>query len=185
MLIALAAVVTIVVILLFVQYNGLVKLRQMVKGSWSDVDVYLKRRAELIPNLVTSVKAYATHEAQLLEALSEARSRSIALGGQAGARASAEEQVGGNLVRVLALAENYPDLKANDNFLNLQHELSDTEKHIAHARQYYNACVRDFNTKIEAFPSNVVAGMFGFKQAEFFEVTVSSERAAPSAALPD
>lgn len=161
-------------------YNGLVKLRQLLRNSWADVDVYLKRRAELIPNLVTAVKAYASHEETVLSALAEARARATALPGPTLEHAAAETAVATGLVRVMMVAENYPDLKASGNFLELQKELADTERLIASARQYYNAVVRDFNTKIEAFPSSLVAGMMGLKHAEFFETESADERLAPS-----
>lgn len=176
-LIAVAAVVLFGAIFL---YNGLVQMRQLTRNAWADVDVYLKRRAELIPNVVTSVKAYASHEQALLEGLAEARSRAVALPGATLDRASAEATVGTKLVNVLALAENYPDLKSNENFLELQGQLKETEKLIANARQYYNACVRDYNTKIEAFPSNILASVGGFKHAEFFELESVQEREVPT-----
>jgi LemA protein len=163
-------------------YNGLVKLRQLLKNSWADVDVYLKRRADLIPNLVTAVKAYASHEETVLTALAEARARATSLSGPTLEHAAAETAVATGLVRVMMLAENYPDLKASGNFLDLQKELTETERQIASARQYYNAVVRDLNTKIEAFPSNLVAGMMGLRQAEFFETESAEDRIAPSVA---
>lgn len=176
-----AALVGIVVVFFFVaQFNGIVRLRQMMKNAWSDVDVYLKRRAELIPNLVTAVKAYASHEQAVLTALAEARGRAVALTGPTSDHARAESEVAQGLIRVMAIAENYPDLKASGNFLDLQKELTETERMIASARQYYNAVVRDFNTKIESFPSNLVAGMMGAKHAEFFETDGVEERLAPS-----
>jgi len=178
----LVAVVGIVLIFFIAQYNALVKLRQYMKNAWSDVDVYLKRRAELIPNLVTAVKAYASHEQTVLSALAEARARATALPGPTLDHAAAESQVATSLVQVFAVAENYPELKASENFLDLQKELSETERLIASARQYYNACVRDFNTKIESFPSSLVAGTMGLKHAEFFETESAAERIAPSVA---
>lgn len=176
----LVVVGAVVVFFFIAQYNGLVKLRQMVRNAWSDVDVYLKRRAELIPNLVTAVKAYASHEQAVLEALADARSRAAVMTGPTQDHALAESEVASGLVRVLAVAENYPDLKASGNFLDLQKEITETERLIASARQYYNACVRDFNTKIESFPSTIVAGMMGLKSAEFFETEGAAERMAPS-----
>lgn len=185
MLWILIAVVVVVVVLFIVQYNGLVQLRQMTRNAWSDVDVYLKRRADLIPNLVTAVKAYASHEQTVLTAVVEARSRAAAMKDAGTDRANAESAVAQSLFNVLAIAENYPELKASENFINLQSELSDTEKYIASARQYYNACVRDYNTKIEAFPSNVVATPFGFRHMEYFEPDSSLDRLNPSVALKD
>lgn len=168
------------VALFIAQYNGIVRLRQLLKNAWADVDVYLKRRAELIPNLVAAVKAYASHEETVLSALAEARARATALPGPTLEHAAAETDVASGLVRVMMLAENYPDLKASANFLDLQRELVETERSIASARQYYNAVVRDLNTKIEAFPSNLVAGIMGVRQAPFFETESAAERIAPN-----
>lgn len=177
---ALAGIV--VLFFLIAQFNAIVRLRQMMKNAWADVDVYLKRRAELIPNLVTAVKAYADHEQTVLTALAEARARAAALSGPTADHAKAESEVAQGLIRVMAIAENYPDLKASGNFLDLQKELTETERMIAGARQYYNAVVRDFNTKIESFPSNLVAGMMGAKHSDFFETDTVEERMAPSVA---
>lgn len=162
-----------------VLYNGIVSMRQMTRNAWSDVDVYLKRRAELIPNLVAAVKGYASHEQAVLEGLAEARSRAMQIHVPSSDKAAAEGIVGERLVRALALAEAYPDLKASDNFTQLQASLVDTEKQIASARQYFNACVRDLNIKIEAFPSSLVAGAMGVRPMEFFELDTLSERDAP------
>ncbi|WKZ80118.1 MAG: LemA family protein [Fimbriimonadaceae bacterium] len=164
---------------LIVSYNGLVRLRQLVKSAWADVDVYLKRRAELVPNVVETVRAYAQHEKTVLEAVAEARARASALVGPTAQHAQAETQLGESLVRVVALAEAYPELKANKNFASLQTELAESERLIASARQYFNACVRDYNTKIESFPSNLVASLGNFESAEFFEVDLPSQRDAP------
>jgi len=176
----LAAIAAIAVFAAIVKFNGLIAMRQRTRNAWADVDVYLKRRAELVPNLVTAVKAYAAHEQTVLEAVTEARARAATLAGPVPQKAEAESRVGESLIRVLAVAENYPELKASANFLDLQRELSETERHIASARQYYNACVRDFNTMIESFPSNVVATIGGFRQAEFFELSSPEEAIAPS-----
>ncbi|HQU17787.1 MAG TPA: LemA family protein [Fimbriimonadaceae bacterium] len=164
---------------LIVSYNGLVRLRQLVKSAWADVDVYLKRRAELVPNVVETVRAYAQHEKTVLEAVAEARARATALVGPTAQHAQAETQLGESLVRVVALAEAYPELKANKNFASLQTELAESERLIASARQYFNACVRDYNTKIESFPSNLVASLGNVESAEFFEVDLPSQRDAP------
>lgn len=164
---------------LIVSYNGLVRLRQLAKSAWADVDVYLKRRAELVPNVVETVRAYAQHEKTVLEAVAEARARATALVGPTAQHAQAETQLGESLVRVVALAEAYPELKANKNFASLQTELAESERLIASARQYFNACVRDYNTKIESFPSNLVASLGNFESAEFFEVDLPSQRDAP------
>jgi len=167
-------------------YNGLVGMRQLTRNAWSDVEVFLKRRAELIPNLVATVKAYASHEQETLERLAEARSlaaksRSLAAKSRSVAeRSVAEQSVTGSLTRVVALAEAYPELRSQANFLSLQQELKDTEKLLANARQYYNACVRDLNTKIESFPSNLVAGATGFRHEDFFQLDDANERIAPA-----
>jgi LemA protein len=153
-------------------------MRQLTRNAWSDVDVYLKRRAELVPNLVSAVKGYAQHEQATLEQTVQARNQALAAPSLA-ARADAEQQVASGVTRVMLLAESYPQLKASENFLELQRSLSETEKLIASARQYYNACVRDYNTLIEAFPSSIAAGAFGFKPAEFFELESASERDVP------
>lgn len=171
-------VVLVVVVGFFVSYNRLVGLRLLTRNAWSDVDVYLKRRAELVPNLVASVKGYAEHEQTTLQKTIDARNQALDAPSLT-ARADAEQQVSSGVSRVLMLAENYPQLKASENFLELQRSLSETEKLIASARQYYNACVRDYNTLIEAFPSSIAASAFGFKPAEFFEVDDLGEREAP------
>lgn len=182
----LAIVIGIAVVLLVVfisLYNSLVSMRQLTRNAWSDVDVYLKRRAELVPNLVTAVKAYASHEASLLEAVATARNQALGAGDKKPVRADAESKLGQNLFQVMMVAESYPDLKSSDNFMNLQRELSETETKIASARQYYNACVRDLNTKVESFPSALIAGMAGVKHEEFFEVDDPMERDAAKVAL--
>ncbi len=174
------AVVFAVLVGFIILYNSVVAMRQMTRNAWSDVDVYLKRRADLIPNLVTAVKAYASHESTLFEAIATARSTALGAGSIA-ERGDAENQLASQVGRALILAENYPELRSSENFSSLQRELSDTESKIASARQYYNACVRDLNIKIEAFPSSIAAGVAGVKPAEFFEVAEYSERSVPSA----
>lgn len=149
-------------------YNGLVTLKNRTEEAWSDIDVQTKRRYDLIPNLVNTVKGYATHESTAFEKVTEARSR--AMGAQGAAeKGEAENMLTGALKSIFAIAEAYPDLKANTNFLELQRELSDTENKIQAARRFYNGNVRDLNTKIETFPSNIIAGMFTFAKREFFE----------------
>lgn len=150
-------------------YNNLVRLRQRVKEAWSDIDVQLKRRYDLIPNLVETVKGYATHERELLERVTEARTRAMGAGSPK-EKADAENMLSGTLKTLFAVSENYPQLKANENFLELQKELSDTENKIQAARRFYNGNVMELNTKVESFPTNIVAGAFGFKQEEFFEL---------------
>jgi LemA protein len=172
----------IVVLLLFyvLTYNGLVKLRNQVKNAWAQIDVQLKRRYDLIPNLMETVKGYMKHERETMEAVTNARNlaQKISDSGVA-ARSKAEAELSTALGRLLAVAENYPDLKANQNFLALQEELASTENKISFARQFYNDSVLNYNNKIQMFPSNIVAGMSGFKTGEFFEVTAVNEREAP------
>lgn len=163
-------------------YNSIVGLRQMTQNAWSDVDVYLKRRAELIPNLVAAVKAYASHEATVLEALATARGQALQVSGPTREKAVAEQEVGTRVVQALGIAEAYPELKASQNFTDLQRELTETEKLIANARRYYNACVRDLNTKIEAFPSSLAASVLGVKHENYFELDSVEEREAPTVA---
>jgi LemA protein len=148
-------------------YNGLIKLKNRVDEAWSDIDVQLKRRHDLIPNLINTVKGYAAHEKEVFEKVTEART--AAMGAQTPAeKENAENALSGTLKSLFAVAENYPDLKANQNFLELQHELTDTEDKIQAARRFYNGNVRDFNIKIETFPSNIIAGMLNFTKRDFF-----------------
>jgi LemA protein len=153
-------------------YNNLVKLRVRTDEAWADIDVQLKRRYDLIPNLVDTVKGYAEHESGVFQRVTEARSKAMQADadGNPEAAAAAENQLTGALKSLFAVSENYPDLKANENFLELQRELSDTEKKIQAARRFYNANVRDLNMKTEQFPSNVIAGMFSFDKREFFDL---------------
>ncbi len=150
-------------------YNGLVSLRNRTDEAWSDIDVQMKRRYDLIPNLVSTVKGYATHEQSAFEKVTEARARAMSATGVAG-KGEAENMLTGALKSVFAIAEAYPDLKANQNFLGLQQELADTENKIQASRRFYNGNVRDLNTKIETFPSNLVADTFQFAKREFFEL---------------
>lgn len=150
-------------------YNGLVTLRNRVEEAWSDIMVQLKRRTDLIPNLVNSVKGYATHEKEVFEKVTEARSAIMDAKGVKDT-AEAENMLEGALKSLFAVAEAYPDLKANQNFMQLQQELVDTEDKIQASRRFYNGGVRDLNTKIQTFPANIVAGMFNFQAKEFFEV---------------
>jgi LemA protein len=150
-------------------YNRLVTLRTRVDNGWSQIDVQLRRRADLIPNLVETVKGYAAHERELFERVTEARTRSLGATGVAD-QADAENQVSAGLRKLLAVVENYPDLKANQNFLALQEELIGTESKIAYARQFYNDQVMRLNTLIQSFPSSIVARLFGFQERPFFEI---------------
>ena len=160
-------------------YNGLVQLRVRADNSWSDIDVQLKRRHDLIPNLVETVKGYATHERGTFENVARYRSAAMAATSAAD-RAQAEGQLTQALRGLLAVAENYPELKANAQFQSLQNSLSELESALQNSRRYYNAVVRDLNTKIQSVPSNIIAGMFNFQQRQFFEIADATERAVPS-----
>ena len=159
-------------------YNSLVRQRQQVRNAWSQIDVQLKRRYDLIPNLVETVKGYAAHEKGTFERVVEARNAAIAATGVAAAGAGGE-RADGALRQLFALAEAYPDLKANQNFLALQEELSSTENQISFARQHYNDVVASYNTSRLSFPANLFAGAFGFGPEEFFEIETPEERTAP------
>jgi len=162
------AVVVIAAVYLIITYNGLVSLRNKIENAWAQIDVQLKRRHDLIPNLVETVKGYAAHERGTLEAVIQARNVALTASGPHD-QAEAENMITGALKSVFALAEAYPDLKANTNFLNLQEELSGTEGRIAYARQYYNDSVYRYNTKIQSFPANTIASRFRFAEREYFE----------------
>ena len=161
-------VALLVVLYGIVQFNGFVRLRNRIESAWSQIDVQLQRRYDLIPNLIETVKGYAAHEKGVFESVTEARSRAMSAEGPA-QQAQAENMVTSALKSLFAVAEAYPDLKANQNFALLQEELSGTEGKIAYARQFYNDSVQSYNTKIQTFPSNLVAGAFGFKEREYFE----------------
>lgn len=174
-----AAIIGIWLVALF---NGLITLRNRVDESWSDIDVQLKRRYDLIPNLVETVKAYAAHERELFEKVAEARS--AAMGARTpGEHDKAENALTGTLKTLFAVAENYPDLKASQNFLQLQDELSDTENKVQAARRFYNGNVRDFNIKIQQFPGNLIAKSLGFAKREFFGIMNGAEREVPKVKL--
>jgi LemA protein len=160
-------------------YNGLVRFRNEVRNSWGQIDVQLKRRHDLIPNLVETVKGYMAHERNTLEAVTKARQQAIQVTGDVAERAKAENALSQTLRSLFAVAEAYPDLKANQNFLALQEELTSTENKISFARQYYNDAVLRLNNKIQMFPSNIMAGMFNFQMEKFFEVEAAEERQAP------
>ena len=159
-------------------YNALVRLRNGVKNAWSQIDVQLKRRHDLIPNLVETAKGYMQHERGTFEEVTKARSQAMNAG-SVGDKAKAENALSGALGRFMLVVENYPDLKANQNFMAVQEELTSTENKIAFSRQGYNDSVYFFNNKIQMFPSNMVAGMFGFGKRDYFEVEVAAEREAP------
>jgi LemA protein len=165
-----------------ITYNGLAKLKLLATNAWADIDVQLKRRHDLIPMLVASVKGHAGYEKGTLEAVVEARNRAVSAGGPASA-GQAEGALAASVRQIFALAEAYPDLKAAESFLSLQRNLSEIEDHIQNARRYYNAVVRDLNTKIAQFPSNLVASAFGFRPRESFGLDNPSEKAAPAVDL--
>lgn len=159
-------------------YNGLVRSRIQVKNAWSQIDVQLKRRHDLIPNLVETAKGYMKHERETLESITKARTQAMQAQGVAES-AKAEGELSEALKRFMLVVENYPDLKASQNFLALQEELATTENKVGFARQFYNDQVMQYNTKIQSVPTNLIANMFGFKPSEFFQIEVAAEREAP------
>lgn len=167
---------------LLITYNGLVRLRQLARNAWADIDVQLKRRHDLVPTLVSTVQGHAGYERGTLEAVVNARQRAQDASGPAAA-GTAESVLASQVSRLLAIAEAYPDLKAGASFLELQQALVDIEDHIQNARRYYNAVVRDLNTRIQQFPSNLVAGPMGFREMEFFGLADSAEGAVPGVKL--
>lgn len=168
-------ILAVIVLWVIVSYNGFIRLINRAKEAWADIDVQLKRRYDLIPNLVNTVKGYATHESSVFESVTRARSAAMSAGNVA-EKGQAENMLTGALKSIFALAEAYPDLKANQNFLELQKELSDTENKIQAARRFYNTNVRDLNTKTESFPSNIIAGIFNFSKMEFFQLEEGDSR---------
>jgi LemA protein len=171
-------VVVLLIIFLISMYNGLIRLKVQCDNAWADIDVQLKRRYDLIPNLVETVKGYAAHEKGTFEAVVAARNQAMAATSPAD-KAQAENILSGTLKSLFALAEAYPQLRAVESFTSLQNTLSQIEEAVQNARRYYNAVVRDFNTKIQQFPGNILANMLGFKSREFFEVSAPTEREAP------
>lgn len=168
-------IIVLAVIWLIWIFNRLVTLRNRTQEAWADIDVQLKRRYDLIPNLVETVKGYATHERELFEKVTVARTKAMSAG-TVGEKAQAENMLSSTLKSLFAVAENYPDLKAAQNFLELQRELTDTEDKVQAARRFYNGNVRDLNIKIETFPTNLIARSLGFKKMEFFELTEEAAR---------
>jgi LemA protein len=166
------AIVVLILGFVIAMYNGLVQLRVRADSAWSDIEVQLKRRHDLIPNLVETVKGYAAHEKGTFENIAKFRSQAMQASTPAD-KAAAENQLTGALKSLFAVAENYPELKASEEFTQLQNSLSQTEDTIQNSRRYYNAVVRDFNTKIQSFPTNILAGMFGFQPRQFFETTAA------------
>ena len=174
-------ILALVAVYLVVIYNGLVKARQMAEEAWSGIDVQLKRRADLIPNLIETVKGYAAHEKGTFEEVVRLRNQAQAVpAGDVAGRAQAEGMLSQALGKLFALAEAYPDLKANQNFSELQASLETIESEIQMSRRYYNGAARDLNVKVESFPSNLIAGQFGFAKAPYFEITNEADRAVPT-----
>lgn len=166
-------------------YNKLVRLKNQAKNAWAQIDVQLKRRHDLIPNLVETVKGYMTHERQTIEAVIKARQQAVQISGEGNVEQSAkiESMLSQTLKSLFAVSENYPELKANENFAALQEEITSTENKISFARQFYNDTVMTFNTAIELFPNNIFAGIFSFKHQDYFEITVEAEKEAPKVAF--
>jgi len=180
-LIVLVAIVVLILVIVAGTYNRLVTLRQRVKEAWSDIDVQLKRRHDLIPNLIETVKGYAAHERGTFEAVTNARAAAVSAGatGTPEQRAQAENVLTGTLRSLFAVAENYPQLQAVQNFKQMQEDLRDTEDKIQFARRFYNGNVRDYNTALMTFPTNLFASLFGFTPEQYFEVDDAAERAVP------
>lgn len=178
MILIIPAIILLLLIGAVVIFNSLVGLRQMTENGWSDIEVQLKRRADLIPRLVSTVKGYAAHERKLFEDVTTKRMQALAAGNNPRERGVAESRLKQPVGRIIALAEDYPELKASDNFLELQEELSDTEDKIEMARRFYNGAVRTLNTKVQTIPSNLVAGPMGFKTRDYFEIDIE-DTAAP------
>lgn len=168
-------ILVIIILWLILTFNGLVRRRYQVREAWSDIDVQLKRRYDLIPNIIETVKGYMAHEKDVFEKVTEARARAIGAGNKT-EKAGAEDSLTNTLKTLFAVAENYPELKANANFLDLQRELADTENKIQAARRFYNTNVMDLNTKIESFPSNLVAKIFRFGKEDFFGLEKEEEK---------
>jgi len=176
--IVLIIIIAVMAVIVIGMYNSLVRLRNQVKNAWSQIDVQLKRRHDLIPNLMETVKGYMKHERETLENITQARSKAMSAD-SVGEKAKAEGELNGAMSKFFLVVENYPDLKANQNFQSLQEELTSTENKISFARQAYNDQVLFYNNKIEVFPSNIIAGMFNFKQWEFFEIEEKTDREVP------
>ncbi len=183
--IIIAVIVLTPIIFVIATYNTLVGLKNHIKDAWANIDTELKRRYELIPNLVNTVKGYAKHEQQLFRQITELRSKCIANAGNVSAQCGTEQLLVGALQKLLAVVENYPQLKASDNFLQIQQELVNTEDRIQAARRFYNGNVRDYKNKCQMFPSSIIAGVFGFESQDYFNVD-PAVRKAPSVDLtPD
>ena len=182
MSIIIIAVLTAITIWAVVIYNLFIRDRNLIREAWSGIDVQLKRRHNLVPNLVASVQGYSTHEKTLLEDITKKRSEAVKSENLKD-KAPAESDLSGMLKSLFIVAENYPDLKASENFLNLQNQLTEIEDQLQYARRYYNGAVRNYNIRVESFPSNIIAGIFNFKQENFFEITLATERSTPQVKL--
>lgn len=178
-IIVIAAAVLLPLIWLIANYNSFVKLRLQCHNAWSNIDTELKRRYELIPNLVETVRGYAQHERGVLQSVTDARAKAVASTGSPALQAHDENELIGSLRQLFGVVENYPNLKASQNFLKLQSQLVETEDRIQAARRFYNGNVRDLNTLVQSFPSNIIAGMFGFTNEDFFDIEEVSMRTAP------
>lgn len=174
-------IIAVVIIVLIAMYNGLVRLRNRVEEAWSDIDVQLKRRYDLIPNLINTVKGYAKHEQDTFNQVTQARTQAMGAqeSGDLKTQAENENMLSSTLKSLFAVSENYPDLKANQNFIELQQELSDTENKIQASRRFYNGNVLTYNTKVQTVPANIIAGMFKFGEKEFFELEEEKARETP------
>jgi LemA protein len=178
--IVIGVILVLAIIVFFSIYNSLVRLRNQVRNSWSQIDVQLKRRHDLIPNLIETAKGYMQFEKEVMENVTKARAAAVAVSGRGAAeQGKVEGELSGFLSRFFAVVENYPDLKANASFMALHEELTSTENKISFARQFYNDSVMNMNNKVQMFPSNIVAGMSGFRQEAFFEIEVKAEREVP------
>lgn len=180
-----AILIIIVVVVLFwiiINYNLLVRDKNLIKEAWSGIDVQLKRRHNLIPNLVSTVQGYSTHERNLLESITQKRSAAVKYDNIKD-KAPVESDLSGMLKNLFIAVENYPDLKASENFLNLQNQLVEIEDQLQYARRYYNGAVRNYNIRVESFPSKIIAAVFNFKQENFFEISLATERATPELKL--
>jgi len=174
--------VSAILIWIIFTYNLFIREKNLIKEAWSGIDVQLKRRHNLIPNLVASVKGYTQHEKSLLENITKKRTEAVKVE-NVKEKAPAESDLSGMLKHLFAVVENYPDLKASENFLNLQSQLVEIEDQLQFARRYYNGAVRNYNIRVESFPSNIIAGIFDFKQENFFEITLATEKATPEVKL--
>ncbi len=173
-----ASIIIFFLVWIIVTYNSFIKGKNLIKEAWSGIDVQLKRRYNLIPNLVETVKGYSSHEKNLFENITNLRSQTIKLN-NLGEKAKTESELSGMLKNLFAVAEGYPDLKASQNFLDLQKQLSEIEEQIQYARRYYNGTVRNYNIRVESIPSNIIAAIFSFKQEPFFEITLVTEKEIP------